>query len=58
MNIVITKAKSKRPRLKHKRIRIHNLSKDIPLEVLEERIEEVAELENAMSQYEHCVEAG
>lgn len=57
MNAIL-KSKNKKLPLKHKRIRIRNLSKNIPLEVLEERIEEMAELENAMSLYEHSVEAG
>jgi hypothetical protein len=55
---VVLKPRNKKPHLNHKRIRVHNLSKGIPLEVLEQRIEEMAELENAMTLYEHNVEAG
>jgi hypothetical protein len=58
MSTVVSKTRSKRPSLKHKRIRIRNLSKNIPIEVLEERIEKMAELEKAMSLYEHCLEVG
>ena len=57
MNALL-KPKNKKPQVKHKRIKIRNLSKGIPIKILEERIEEMAEIENAMSQYEHCVEAG
>jgi hypothetical protein len=55
---IVSKPRSKRPHPKHKRIHINNLSKGIPLEVLDEWIEEMAENEEYMSRYEKGQEIG
>ena len=58
MITILERPKSKRLPLKHKRIRIHNIASGIPLDVLEEQIEEMAEREELMSRYEHGQEVG
>ena len=55
--ITILKRPKRQP-LKYKRIRIHNIAPGIPLDVLEDRIEEMAEREEFMSRYEHGQEIG
>lgn len=52
------RVKTNGKRIKPKRIQVRNLSRGMPVQVLEKRIDEMAELENAMSLYEHGVEAG
>jgi len=58
MPAILERPKSKKPQIKHKRIHLHNLASNIPLDVLEERIEEMAVQEELMSRYEQGQEVG
>lgn len=59
MNQTVTFIKPKTRKIRNtKRIKFRNLSSGMSIEDLEERIEEMAAKEEAMTMYEHCLEIG